>query len=1298
MRLVDGNILEGYDPVEVDGVIQATIKPAPTVQLFTFTAKVFIRNLFLANDSYALHQPILNTGAGFCFGGMGPNRVFDEYVSNTATTYNQDLQLGGFVCYLAGTPYYGVSKQRIGNSPSLQDANTGVYIVNTKAERNSLRNEIEGNSGGSSGENPDTRVWSNVSITAPAGKYLLRVASHKTTQADLSAGSLSYQKTSTHTLAVGGIIGNECEIEITAAGVIKVNGVAQSGTEIGAIEIADLTRPSLVPSAFSSVAVTGYVVDNDQSYSGAQIINEARIDLAQVSFSAPSANLNGVSLPSFTAKASEWATARTFTDHNGFFFFSSGIISAYVVTGIRSGIINMTAFSSYTLAGGGYIYPVLQGMNIGVFRNNGTIGSLDNSRTFLQGQITNNNVGLQGAFAVTSRGQFDVTDIYGFWNILIYADTKNFPLGRTDDLFYGVTDTCIATFNPTSDNYNIGISSSGAAQTVFTSPYNGQYNYSNIVVVSTVSSTIIGNGAQMAEKRGNTVQYGIVYYDHANRSSLTNTFVLSERLCSTTGAQTDDGTTITADGFKLYIPFYTETKTGGGQWKGSYPEISWQIKNQPPEWATHYQWVKYRPTPVFLQWTAKAVSYVDDDRNGTTYAAATKIGIDLESIIDYNTRWTDSNVSYTYTKGDRVRFIQNVDGSFVNVFVDVKIRDYDPAGIIYVDNLATMAQLQPGFLFEIYTPTPTAKEQIYYEFGECYEIGNPGAENRYHKGPIQDQNPNSYSGIPAKGTFSTGDTYYRIRGIPFTSGTKNWYIADASFSDFFVSNVSDIGRPNLVDDDYGQIRRPVTIYHSNLFVPETKINNLSQVYDINFETYEAKHGSIQKLYANQQRLRVYQELRVGNVLTGQVEVYSQQGGANQVSTTNNVLSTQIGYYSGNYGIAKNPESHAVYGDYEYFFDMNNGAPCRVAGDGITPIHNADAAGSAFYKMNNYFTDKAKLLLTATNPHVYGVFDNRFKEYILSFETAYNIVTFTESNSNTTFEILATYTEWAEGVTYNGTYAGQQIVRHNGNLYVCISNHTSTASFDNDVNSGYWAQLMYTNASAWTNDAINSYTVVIYNGLYYFSLLPQPQSTTYNPETNQDIWVLLGRSVTVESDVVTETSTLVSPGETLAFNETENRWTTFWPYLPDFMCYMGTTIATVKEGAFYTHNSNAVYENFYGIQYQPELWLVCNGEPSKVKVLRALSEESQDSWEAYEITNSEGQNSNVQYGDFEQIEGEQFYAPVLFDANTPNVTNPVIDGDPMRSRTFLVKLRNNKTTFTKLFAVNFLWNPSERSNK
>lgn len=180
-------------------------------------------------------------------------------------------------------------------------------------------------------------------------------------------------------------------------------------------------------------------------------------------------------------------------------------------------------------------------------------------------------------------------------------------------------------------------------------------------------------------------------------------------------------------------------------------------------------------------------------------------------------------------------------------------------------------------------------------------------------------------------------------------------------------------------------------------------------------------------------------------------------------------------------------------------------------------------------------------------------------------------------------------------------------------------------------------------------------------------------------------------------VVPEPPPAIAAAETLAWNERANQWSTFYSYYPEGMCGSNTGIVSFNGGALYKHNVNTAYNTFYGIKTPSEFWIMCNASPSNVKILLAISEETNSPWEVYSITTPNGQLSNLIESDFQEKENNQ-YAALWKDQLTPNVVHPLINGDVMRDRTFLAKFRYNEAVYNKINAVNFEIIPSNLSNR
>lgn len=159
------------------------------------------------------------------------------------------------------------------------------------------------------------------------------------------------------------------------------------------------------------------------------------------------------------------------------------------------------------------------------------------------------------------------------------------------------------------------------------------------------------------------------------------------------------------------------------------------------------------------------------------------------------------------------------------------------------------------------------------------------------------------------------------------------------------------------------------------------------------------------------------------------------------------------------------------------------------------------------------------------------------------------------------------------------------------------------------------------------------------------------------------------------------------GYTFAFSENSNSWTSFYDYLPDYMGSLGQELITFKNGTPYLHNSGTEYAKYYGVQYRGELQMVFNDQPSESKLYNTIAIEGTTAWDApvIEVFNgSQTQRSNLVIDDFEQYEGK-FRAWFLMDVLTPNVANPLINGDNLRGRYIKVTLFAPQG-YSRIFAV------------
>jgi hypothetical protein len=207
---------------------------------------------------------------------------------------------------------------------------------------------------------------------------------------------------------------------------------------------------------------------------------------------------------------------------------------------------------------------------------------------------------------------------------------------------------------------------------------------------------------------------------------------------------------------------------------------------------------------------------------------------------------------------------------------------------------------------------------------------------------------------------------------------QDWFIEESRIQGGYNNVSTDLGvRAFLVDENPAGQRRTSSIIYSGVFNSRTGINNTNQfsVGEDIVKSLDPSKGSIQKLYAEDTNLIIFQEMKVNRALIDKSAVYSAEG--KPMTTSGAQVIGEVQAYAGNYGISTNPESFAVYGYRKYFTDRTKNAVLRLSQDGITEISNTG--------MLDYFRDN--LGSVSNDGKVLGSWDMHNKQYVLSMQPA-----------------------------------------------------------------------------------------------------------------------------------------------------------------------------------------------------------------------------------------------------------------------------------------------------------------------
>ena len=232
-----------------------------------------------------------------------------------------------------------------------------------------------------------------------------------------------------------------------------------------------------------------------------------------------------------------------------------------------------------------------------------------------------------------------------------------------------------------------------------------------------------------------------------------------------------------------------------------------------------------------------------------------------------------------------------------------------------------------------------------------------------------------------------------VKGDKPTSEGGQWHIEESRIRGGFNDDFIDLGvKAYLTNVDFTEETLEEELVASGLYNQATGVNNINQfslAASINKNIANNK-GSIQKLFAEDTNLLVFQEEKVSFVLINKNAIFTAQGGS--LTASGGEFFGQVSSYAGDYGIATNPESFAYYAGRKYFADKSKGLILRLSRDGITEL--------SAYGMRSFFRNNLKKA-----ERIYGMWDIHDKKYIIHAEGE-NLVTngdFNNSNTNWTFD-------------------------------------------------------------------------------------------------------------------------------------------------------------------------------------------------------------------------------------------------------------------------------------------------------
>ena len=251
---------------------------------------------------------------------------------------------------------------------------------------------------------------------------------------------------------------------------------------------------------------------------------------------------------------------------------------------------------------------------------------------------------------------------------------------------------------------------------------------------------------------------------------------------------------------------------------------------------------------------------------------------------------------------------------------------------------------------------------------------------------------------------------------------SDWLLEESRIRGGYNNTTVDFGvKAYLVEDESSQSNKFSSLIHSGIFNSRTGINQTNQfsVAEDITRTIDPANGSIQKLYAEDTNLIIFQENKVSKSLIDKDAIYSAEGNAS-VTSRNLVIGQNVAF-AGEYGISTDPESFAVNGYRKYFTDRDQNVVCRLSMDGITVISD--------YGMTDFFRDK----FSTASDSILGGWDAHNKQYVLTIPQPEEFGVDGEEE----YETLA-FDETAKGWVSRFSYFPNQIFSLNNNYFTAKS--------------------------------------------------------------------------------------------------------------------------------------------------------------------------------------------------------------------------------------------------------------------
>ncbi len=469
---------------------------------------------------------------------------------------------------------------------------------------------------------------------------------------------------------------------------------------------------------------------------------------------------------------------------------------------------------------------------------------------------------------------------------------------------------------------------------------------------------------------------------------------------------------------------------------------------------------------------------------------------------------------------------------------------------------------------------------------------------------------------------------YPVFPVNAVNDVDNWYIEEARIKGGYNNSIVSQGvRAYLNEKNPVQDVRESSLIYSGVYNSRTDINetNVFSIGKTITSDLDPANGSIQKLFAEDTNLVIFQENKVSKSLINKNTIYSGTQGA--AETPDILVIGQNVPYSGRFGIGKNPESFAQYGFRKYFADPIRGSIIRLSRDGLTEISN--------YGMKDYFRDNLSAL------------DNNYKTENVPWTLASNPP---GENANPIY---------VESVNFCDIFLGSKVLNLNSsNVAVdtgAIVTNTSIVPGSDPVmvavttnntitpeDSGFFSYEYKSKVvGGWDN----------HNRYYTVSLQSKPAFVSDN------------------SDFIT-----------LSFDDGINGWVSRYSYKPGFIFSLKGSYFSTYENSLYSHYESNVdnnnFLNYYGVRYTCGVSLVVNTNPSIKKNFQTINYEGDNGWQVSSFSSDSTKYNNSGQGFIDSGSTIRSFNEGLY--VDPNSGYPQRAGFDRKENLYVAKIQNQSS--------------------